>query len=132
MDCFKCGQEGHRAAECTNEDTRPEKRGGGACFKCNQEGHFARECPNPDSGRDRDNGGEYRSRHQDRSDRYGDRSRPRRDDNNNNGGSGAAWGSSVQNDVQMKDSGENQVAAWGASNAQNNDNGSANQGGWGA
>nr|ABX76969.1 Vasa [Parhyale hawaiensis] len=39
--CRKCGEEGHRAFECTSGG------GGGnrACFKCGKEGHMSRECP---------------------------------------------------------------------------------------
>merc|ERR1712021_222411 len=48
--CFKCGEEGHSKADCTNEakDGGGDKRG---CFKCKSQDHMASECELPDTCR---------------------------------------------------------------------------------
>ncbi|KAL2460052.1 Cold shock protein 1 [Abeliophyllum distichum] len=55
--CFKCGETGHMARDCTQGGGSGGGGGGrygggggggggGSCYNCGEEGHFARECPN--------------------------------------------------------------------------------------
>ncbi|KAF7828966.1 cold shock domain-containing protein 3 [Senna tora] len=43
--CFRCGEYGHMARDCTKGSS-----GGGGCFRCGEVGHLARDC-SKDSGR---------------------------------------------------------------------------------
>jgi hypothetical protein len=42
--CIVCGEDGHRARDCTQERVDPR-----ACRNCKQPGHRANECPEPRS-----------------------------------------------------------------------------------
>ncbi|TFK53736.1 prokaryotic type I DNA topoisomerase [Heliocybe sulcata] len=51
--CYKCGQTGHWASACTNNQPQKSSSFGsrtntnvtGTCFKCGEEGHFSNACP---------------------------------------------------------------------------------------
>ncbi|XP_052256501.1 uncharacterized protein LOC127861849 isoform X4 [Dreissena polymorpha] len=46
-DCFKCGEGGHMARDCTNPPKAGAGGGGRECYKCGEGGHMARDCTNP-------------------------------------------------------------------------------------
>ncbi|KAK1278235.1 hypothetical protein QJS04_geneDACA014769 [Acorus gramineus] len=53
--CFKCGQGGHWARDCSKSsfespiDGGEKAASGGSCYKCGKGGHWARDCPTQDS-----------------------------------------------------------------------------------
>ncbi|GLT42906.1 hypothetical protein SLA2020_168830 [Shorea laevis] len=53
--CFKCGEPGHMARDCSQTGGGGGGGGGGrygsggSCYNCGESGHFARECPNPNN-----------------------------------------------------------------------------------
>ncbi|XP_050882451.1 transcription elongation factor SPT6 homolog isoform X9 [Lathyrus oleraceus] len=92
--CFKCGESGHMARDCTQEGGggrggggRGGGRGGGACFKCGESGHMARDCTQEGGG-----GGRGGGRGGGACFKCGESGHMSRECTQNGGGGGGGWG----------------------------------------
>ena len=63
--CYKCGQEGHIAWRCPQQERKKKIQ----CYACGDEGHIARYCPLWTEWRDRQRRERQRSPEEDRGDR---------------------------------------------------------------